>query len=80
MRAIAAMRAHTGDLDVQRNGCVMLYHVQLEGEGRQVVVEEGGVETVVAAMRAHPGNLDVQENGCALLCDLGMDAIMAAGG
>ena len=78
--AIAAMRAHTGDLDVQRNGCVMLYHVQLEGEGRQVVVEEGGVETVVAAMRAHPGNLDVQENGCALLCDLGMDAIMAAGG
>ena len=61
--ALNAMKAHDDDC-MQRNACDALCRVAVDDEGRQAVVEAGGVKTVMAMMQAHAGDLGVQQSGC----------------
>ena len=62
---MAALRAHVGDVGVQKNGCFVLGRIAEGGAAcAQAVVEAGGTARVVAALRAHPSVAAVQEKGC----------------
>ena len=64
---VAALRAHAGNGDVQRNGCRALTRIIAGGAAcAQAVVEAGGAVAVVAALRAHAGDVDVQSHVAAI--------------
>ena len=72
---MAALRAHPGDVIVQRKGCASLGRIAEGGAAcAQAVAYAGGAAAAVAALRAHPGDVDVQRGGCVALCRI------AAGG
>ena len=53
MATIAAMRAHSGVVDIAHSGCYTLGVLALSASGQQVAIAAGSLPAVVAAVRAH---------------------------
>jgi hypothetical protein len=59
---VAAMCAHPGDIDLQRNGCGSLARIQFDTEGAQCAA--AAAAALVAAMRAHPADVEMHQDAC----------------
>ena len=68
---LAAMKAHTGHVDVKGKGCFALRNLAVNADNQTAIAAAGGIPVVLAAMKAHKGHVDVQEHGCCALGNIG---------
>jgi len=73
------MKAHKGDVRVQKHGCCVLLIILANNDYDNVtaIVAAGCIPAVLAAMKAHMGDEGVQHHGCMTLIILADNAYNA---
>ena len=65
---------HPKSTQVQRWGCEALRALCLNGEAKTIVVQDGGIETILGSMIECEGSVEVLRSGCMALAVLASTA------